>query len=104
MSKIVFFNIHLLALLFNPLLILSNPLILFPQQSEQKLVAMRVCELDAGHLLNLNQVKLIKETKLKVINNSSYRERACEIGDSFRTSGGVSKTADFILDKIHHPD
>ena len=75
-------------------------MVLFPQQSEQKLVATRVCELGAGHLLKRNQDKLIKEITLEVINNSSYRERACEIGNSFRASGGASKAADVILDKI----
>lgn len=76
------------------------PMVLFPQQSEQKLVATRVCELGSGHLLKRNQAKLIKEITLEVINNSSYRERACEIGNSFRASGGASKAADVILDKI----
>ena len=75
-------------------------MVLFPQQSEQKLVATRVCELGAGHLLKRNQAKVIKETTLEVINNSSYRERACEIGNSFRASGGAIKAADIILNKI----
>ena len=78
------------------------PMVLFPQQSEQKLVA--TVRLGSGHLLKRNQAELIKEITLEVINNSSYRERACEIGNSFRASGGASKAADIILDKINHHD
>ncbi|MDC9471201.1 glycosyltransferase, partial [Clostridioides difficile] len=48
------------------------PLILFPQQSEQKMVCRRVAELGAGFVLKNDKPQNIKEAVLEVINNTKY--------------------------------
>lgn len=80
------------------------PMGLFPQQSEQTLVATRVYQLGAGKILKRNHPQKIKDTTLSVIHNSSYKEHANQIGKSFKACGGASKAADVILDKINHHD
>lgn len=76
------------------------PMVLFPQQSEQGAVAKRVSDLGAGIILKNNNKDLIKESALMIINNKDYKDKAIEIGESFRKAGGAKKGADVILKVI----
>ena len=73
------------------------PLIMFPQQSEQDMVARKVGNLGAGIMLKNNTESSIKDAVEKLINDDNYRKNAVNIGNSFRKSGGASKAADVIL-------
>ena len=73
------------------------PMVLFPQQSEQGAVAQRVSELGAGIMLKKDSPELIKEYVSMILNNKDYRDKAKEIGESFRKAGGAKKGADVIL-------
>ncbi|MCC3866048.1 glucosyltransferase [Terrisporobacter petrolearius] len=77
------------------------PLILFPQQSEQKMVCGRVAELGAGFVLKNDKPKNIKKAVLEVINNIKYEENAQKLSKSFKNSGGATKAVDAILGLIH---
>lgn len=77
------------------------PLILFPQQSEQKMVCRRVAELGAGFVLKNDKPQNIKEAVLEVINNTKYKENAQKLSKSFKNSGGSVKAVDAILGLIH---
>lgn len=77
------------------------PLILFPQQSEQKMVCRRVAELGAGFVLKNDKPQNIKEAVLEVINNTKYKENAQKLSKSFKISGGSVKAVDAILGLIH---
>ena len=73
------------------------PMVLFPQQSEQGAVAQRVSDLGAGIKLKKNRSEVIKEAVSIIINNKNYKNKAKEIGESFRKAGGAKKGADTIL-------
>ena len=74
------------------------PMVLYPKQSEQGMVAKRVSELRAGVMLKNINSKDIKETTLKVLNDKQYRTNAEKLGMSFKLSGGAKKAANFILE------
>ena len=76
------------------------PMVLFPQHSEQRMVANRVLELGAGINLKKNNTKQIKNTTLEVISNDKYKENAMKLSKSFQNSGGAKKASDIILDII----
>lgn len=74
------------------------PLVMIPLSSDQPIVAARVEELGAGIMLNKNNLTAddLKSTLLKVLNDSSYKERARLIGDSLRSSDGSKQAAQEI--------
>lgn len=72
------------------------PMILFPRQSEQRMVANRVVELGAGKLLKRNHPNVIRETTLSILNQPKYKENAIQISQSFKTSGGSKEAVCFI--------
>ncbi|RDY24366.1 glucosyltransferase [Romboutsia maritimum] len=77
------------------------PMVLFPQHSEQMMVANRVNDLGAGIMLNKNKDKCIKDKVIQVINNNEYKEKANKLAQSFRNAGGTKKAADVILKEIY---
>lgn len=77
------------------------PMVLFPQHSEQMMVANRVNDLGAGVMLNKNKVKCIKDKVTQVINNNGYKEKANKLAQSFHNAGGAKKAADIILKDIY---
>ena len=79
------------------------PLVLFPQTTEQGGVANRVEELGAGKRLADSRAETIRQTVDAVLSNGSYREKAVEIGDSFRNCSGVAGAADLIEKQIGLP-
>ena len=73
------------------------PMVLFPQQSEQKMVGQRVADLGAGIMLKKNNIEEIKKAVLDVISNNNYKENAVKLSKSFHSAGGAKKASDVIL-------
>jgi len=79
------------------------PLVLFPQTTEQKGVANRVKELNAGVFLeNINNPLEIKNTVMSVLENEELKENANKIKESFIGCGGAKEAAMFIENKVRH--
>lgn len=78
------------------------PMVLFPQHSEQGLVAERTAELGAGLMLKGNKPKHIKSAIEQILNDDTYRENANKISTSFKIAGGAKKAADTILMVINN--
>jgi len=79
------------------------PLVLFPQTTEQKGVANRVKELNAGVFLeNINNTLEIKNTVMSVLENEELKENANKIKESFIGCGGAKEAAMFIENKVRH--
>lgn len=72
------------------------PLILFPQTTEQRGVANRVKELEAGEFLEDTNIENIKNTVLEVLNSKSLKGNAQKICNSFKECGGAGEAAKFI--------
>ena len=73
------------------------PLVLFPQTTEQKGVANRVKELNAGVFLeNSNNPLEIKNTVMSVLKNKKLKENVNKIKESFMECGGAKEAAMFI--------
>lgn len=73
------------------------PLVLFPQTTEQRGVANRVKELNAGKFLEDINIENIKNTVLDVLNSKEIKENAQKISDSFKECGGAKEAAKFIV-------
>ncbi len=80
----------------NEALYYKVPLVMFPQTNEQKGVANRVHELGAGLFLQENSVDQIKQTVQAVLEESSYKQAAERIAESFYRCGGAKAAADKI--------
>lgn len=76
------------------------PMVLYPQQEEQRMVAKRVADLKAGIFLKGNNPQYIKDAVLQVMDNDDYKKNANKIEKSFKSAGGAKKAADFILKVI----
>ena len=72
----------------------SVPLVMVPQTTEQKGVAQRVLELGAGVILDKNA---ILSSVNEILSNSSYKNNATKISESFKTSSGVQGATDKII-------
>lgn len=72
------------------------PMIMFPQQSEQAMVARRVEELEAGIILKHDTVECIRNAVKKVMEDDNYKKSAAKLGSSFKKAGGAAKAADVI--------
>ena len=73
------------------------PMVLFPQQSEQKMISKRISTLGAGVILKRNHSSNIKNAVMDVINNNMYKLKASEISHTFKNSGGAKVAVDNIL-------
>lgn len=78
----------------------SVPMILFPQQSEQKMVANRVVNLGAGIMLKGVKPSHIYSAVQQVMTNTRYKGSARKLAESFRNSGGAKKAADTVLQVV----
>ncbi|WKY48945.1 glycosyltransferase [Eubacteriaceae bacterium ES3] len=76
------------------------PMVLFPQHSEQGIVASQTEKLGAGIRLKRSDPNDIRDAVNQIINQQTYRENAEKIGKSFRTAGGSDAACNFILSKI----
>jgi MGT family glycosyltransferase len=79
------------------------PLLLTPQQAEQNMVANCVQRLGAGIKLSTPPItdQQLRENAYRILNDSSFRERAQAVGESFREAGGYKQAADEILSLAH---
>lgn len=76
------------------------PMVLFPQHSEQRTVAGRVAELGAGIMLKGKKPSDLAAAVAEVLENSTYKENARKLSETFRNAGGAVRAADVILAKI----
>ena len=77
------------------------PLVLFPQTTEQKGVANRVKELNAGVVLEkIDNPLEIKNTVMSVLKNKELKENANKIKESFIKCGGAKEAAMFIENEV----
>lgn len=76
------------------------PMVLFPQHSEQSMVAERTAALGAGLILRKNKPGDIKQAIEHILNDATYKENANKISESFKLAGGAKKAADVIIDLI----
>lgn len=84
----------------NEALYYGVPMVLFPQHSEQGMVAERVAELGAGIKLKGKKPKHLAEAVAEIFGNLSYYENAKNLSNSFRKSGGAVEAANVIIGKI----
>lgn len=84
----------------NESLYFGVPMILFPQHSEQRIVADRVAELGIGLKLKGKKPKYLKTAVTEVLANRTYYENAQRLSDDFQKTGGAVEAADVILAKI----
>jgi MGT family glycosyltransferase len=78
------------------------PMVLFPQHSEQAMVAERTAVLGAGLILKGNKPQDIRKAIEQILNDDTYKENANRISKSFRLAGGAKKAADVILNIINN--
>lgn len=76
------------------------PLILLPITAEQKAVAIRVTQLNAGIILEDISIENITQKANELLINSSYKENALKISRSFHNCTGAKGAADKILSTI----
>lgn len=76
------------------------PLVLWPQQPEQGIVARRVRDLGAGVLLGKRSSAGEIRDAVATARGPSHRAAAREIADSFRAAGGRAVAADEIEDVL----
>lgn len=76
------------------------PMVLFPQHSEQAMVAERASVLGAGIFLKGNNPDDIKKAIKQILNDETYKENTNKISKSFKSAGGSKKAADVILNVI----
>ncbi|MCX7747689.1 MAG: glycosyl transferase [Clostridia bacterium] len=73
------------------------PLIVYPQQEEQRTVALRVREMGAGiYLKNPKQKNLIGSLE-KILNEKKFKDNCLALKTSFENSGGVKKAIHEIM-------
>ncbi|HEX3043683.1 MAG TPA: macrolide family glycosyltransferase [Bacillota bacterium] len=75
------------------------PLVVFPQEADQFLVAPRVDSLGAGIYMkdpDISPTELRKITE-KVISEASYRKKCQELSESLKNAGGSKRAADEIF-------
>lgn len=72
------------------------PMVLFPQHSEQRVVADRVAEVGAGVLLKRSKPQNLSASVAEVLLNQNYQKNARKIAESFLKSGGAIEAANVI--------
>ncbi|MCH5585169.1 glycosyl transferase [Shimazuella sp. AN120528] len=78
----------------------ATPLAVLPISNDQPMVAKRVKELGAGIQLDFHRVTpaVLRETAELLLSDSTYKQHAHKIGDSFRGAGGYQKVVDDIFE------
>lgn len=79
------------------------PLVMYPQTNEQKGVAFRVNELEAGLYLSGDSISEIQKVLKELLQQSKYKERATVISNSFSKCGGSEGAVEKILDVCFRP-
>jgi MGT family glycosyltransferase len=78
---------------------LGVPTVLFPQQSEEGVVADRLEELGAGLRPKNQRPQAIRAAVETALRDPSYREKARALGETLREAGGAERAAEFILSR-----
>lgn len=75
------------------------PMVVVPIAYDQSHVAGRVVRVGAGLRLNFNRFKAnhLKEAVHEILNNSSFKKAAGQIGLSFAEAGGTNTAADLLV-------
>ena len=73
------------------------PLVMLPQTSEQKGVAERVLELNAGIKPDKSDGASVLSAINKIFNDSTYKQNAKKIAEGFKNSSGAKGAADKII-------
>ncbi|MBU5466198.1 glucosyltransferase [Virgibacillus sp. MSJ-26] len=76
------------------------PMVLFPQHSEQRMVANRVDELGAGLKLKGSKPKYLRVAVAEVLKNRTYKKNAQKLSKTLQNAGGAVKAANVILAKV----
>lgn len=82
-------------------LYMATPIVLYPQTAEQKAVARRVAEINAGIKLYDDSVNGIRSAVFEIINNIAYKEAAKTCSENFRACSGAVGAAEFIENAPH---
>lgn len=77
------------------------PMVLFPQHSEQRMVANRVAELGAGLKLKGKRPKYLSTAVDEVLANRGYKREARNLSETLRNAGGAEEASNVILAKIN---
>lgn len=85
----------------NESLYFGVPMVVFPQHSEQRLVAEQVIKAGAGVELKKGGRHDIRQAVQKVISNPVYKQHAEELGGTLKDAGGAAKAAGKIEEKIN---
>lgn len=72
------------------------PMVLFPQQSEEGLVAGQAAALGVGIILKKGRPENIREAVFKVQREAFYKDNIKALSESFKKAGGAKRAADFI--------
>ena len=75
-------------------------MVLYPQHSEQRMVADRVAELGAGLKLKAKKPKNLAAVVAEVLANRTYQENAQKLSETLRNACGAVEAANVILTKI----
>lgn len=73
------------------------PLILYPQQQEQEMIAQQVERLGCGIHLKECNADTLKQSLLKLLNNEEYKQRSEEFGTLLQEKGGYKRAAVEIM-------
>ena len=73
------------------------PLVMLPQTSEQKGVAERVYQLGAGIKIDKLDGDSVLSAINKILGDSTYKQNAKKIAESFKNSSGAKGAADKII-------
>jgi len=76
------------------------PMVLFPQHSEERAVAIRAEQLGAGVMLKRANARGIRRAIETVLEDASYRESAQRIRKDFLNCGGEREAAAFIEERM----
>ena len=85
-------------------LYMATPMVLYPQTSEQKAVARRVREINAGVMLQDDSVSGIRSAVLEIIKSKEYGMAAEKCSLDFRSCPGTEGAAEFIEEVPHTSD
>lgn len=84
----------------NESLYFGVPMVLFPQHSEEGMVADRAAELGAGVRLKGYSPHSLNEAVKIVLYDESFKKNAAKLGASFKKAGGARAAAAFIESKL----
>lgn len=82
-------------------LYMATPMVLYPQTNEQKAVARRTVEINAGILLKDDSSEGIRSAVREILNNTAYGKAAEECCADFRSCSGAAGAAEFIESAPH---